>query len=525
MQMTEKYDVVVIGAGHNGLVSAAYLAKSGKKVLVLEANDQVGGAARTVEFSDGFSVSECAHFLYALHPSIVKDLKLRKAGLTYAATGITTTALSRNGMHLHMKGCVLAGDDISTADVKNYREFHGLMAKFAKVFASTLQNRPPRLMNGDLQDKLALLKLGVTVRKLGKHDMRELLRLGSINIYDLLEEYFDSALLKGALSLDAVLGSHTGPRSPNTVLSYLYRHIGQAYGVDGPALPKGGMGAVTQALASSARSLGVEIRLNNRAEQIVISDDEVVGVQVQDGETIPARCVVSNADPKSTFAQLVGYPQLETDFARRVHNIRSRGNAAKLHLALDSLPEFTGLGKNHTGNRLLIAPDTDYVERAFNHAKYKEYSQRPIVEISIPTIHDTGLAPAGKHVLSAVVQYAPHNLSGGWSTANEDFKTRVIDLIDSYAPGLKQRIVASELLTPADIESRFGTTDGHWHHAELALDQFLMLRPFPGMSQYATPVEGLYLCSAGAHPGGNVTGLVGRNCAEAVLKRTGKQPA
>lgn len=511
------YDVVIIGAGHNGLVSAAYLAKSGKKVLVLESNKVVGGAAATTEFSQGFAVSECAHFLYALHPTIVKDLRLSSAGLTYAATGISTTALARNGKHLHIKGDSLVCEDLSTRDLDNYREFRTSMLKFSKVLAATMQSRPPRLMNNDLKDKFMLLKLAWNIRILGKHDMQELLRLGAINIYDVLEENFDNPLLKGALSLDAVLGSHTGPRSPNTVLSYLYRHVGEAFGVDGPAIAKGGMGAVTQAIASSARSFGAEIHTGSHVKQILIKQDKVVGVQLQSGAIIDASRVVSNADPKSTFSELVGYPQLETEFSRRAHSIRTRGNAAKLHLALDSLPEFAGLNVGDIGNRLIIAPDSDYVERAFNHAKYKEYSQAPIVEISIPTVHDPGLAPEGKHVLSAVVQYAPHNLNVGWSEANDDFKALVIDLIDSYAPGLKQLILASELLTPADIESRFGTTGGHWHHAELALDQFLMLRPFPGMSQYSTPIEGLYLCSAGTHPGGNVMGLAGRNCAKAVL--------
>jgi phytoene dehydrogenase-like protein len=511
------FDVVIVGAGHNGLVSAAYLAKSGRKVLVLESNNKVGGAAATTEFSEGFAVSECAHFLYALHPTIVKDLRLHNAGLTYAATDISTIALARDGKHLQINGDSLIGDDISSQDLDNYRAFRGLMMKFSKVLAATLQSRPPKLMNNDLKDKLMLLKLGWKVKSLGKHDMQELLRLGAINLYDLLEENFEHPLLKGALSLDAVLGSHTGPRSPNTVLSYLYRHVGQAFGVAGPAIVKGGMGAVTQAIAASARSFGAEIKVNAHVEKILVEQDKVTGVQFQSGEIISAHRVVSNADPRSTFSALVGYPQLETEFSRRAHNIRTRGNAAKLHLALDSLPGFTGLNEHDIGNRLVIAPDSDYVERAFNHAKYREYSQAPIVEISIPTVHDPGLAPAGKHVLSAVVQYAPHTLDVGWSEANDDFKALVIDLIDSYAPGLKQLILASELLTPADIESRFGTTGGHWHHAEFALDQVLWLRPFPGMSQYSTPIGGLYLCSAGTHPGGNVMGLSGRNCARAVL--------
>lgn len=521
MTDSNQFDAVIVGAGHNGLVSAAYLARSGMKVLLLEASDKVGGAASTSEFSEGFSVSEVAHFLYALHPTIVKDLRLNNHGLTFAVTDLSTIALSKEGRHVTFKGGSADGEDLSIDDADNYRQFHARMMRFSKVLAATLQDRPPRLMNGDIKDKLSLAKLGWNLRKLGKQDMQELLRVAAINIYDVLNENFESQLLKGALSVDAVLGSHTGPRSPNTVLGFLYRRVGETFGFKGPAIPSGGMGCVSNAIASSAKSLGAEIRTNSRVEQILIEGTKVVGVKLRGGEVINSSRVISNADPKSTFSDLIGYPQLDTEFSRRVSNIRMKGNTAKLHLALDALPQFTGLGENDTGSRLVIAPDADYVERAFNHAKYCEYSEHPIIEISIPTVHDRNLAPVGKHVLSAVVQYAPHSLKEGWAEANKNFKALVIDLIEGYAPGLKQLITASELLTPADIESRFGTTAGHWHHGELALDQFLMLRPFPGMSQYATAIDGLYLCGAGSHPGGNVMGLVGRNCAKTVLRLEG----
>jgi len=516
------FDAVIIGAGHNGLVSAAYLAKSGLDVLVLESSNKIGGAASTIEFSEGFRVSECAHLLYSLHPAIVRDLQLRNHGLTYAATNMSTVALGNDGLHLSIHGDSVSGN-ISMDDADSYRQFHTRMTKFCKVLAATMKDRPPRLMNNSMREKLSLMKLGWMVRKLGKKDMQELLRIGSINIYDVLEENFESRLLKGALSLDAVLGSHTGPRSPNTVFAYLYRHVGETFGFVGPAIPNGGMGAVTDSIAAAAKSYGAELRLDCRVERILtensIENSKVTGVRLADGEEIRTGCVVSNADPKTTFADLVGYPQLDTEFSRRANNIRMKGNTAKLHLALDALPQFTGLDENEMGGRLLIAPDSDYVETAFNHAKYREYSQHPIVEITIPSVHDASLAPEGKHVLSAVVQYAPHNLKEGWSEAKDLFKNLVIDLIDRYAPKLKRQIVASELLTPADLEARFGTRAGHWHHGELALDQFLMLRPFPGMSQYAAPIRGLFLCSAGSHPGGNVMGLVGRNCAQAVMKK------
>ena len=520
MTSGNKYDAVVIGGGHNGLVSSAYLAKSGLRVLLLEASSSIGGASATSEFYEGFSVSSYAHFLYCLHPTIVRYPELKQHGLTYATTGLGTVALGSEGKHVSINGDKVSGQ-ISADDIASFEEFHSLMLKFCKVLGATLQHRPPRLMNSSFRDKLTMLNLGWQVKRLGKKDMQELLRMGAINIYYVLEEYFDNPLLKGALSLDAVLGSHTGPRSPNTVLAYLYRHVGETFGFDGPSIPVGGMGSVSDAILSAAKSWGVEVRLNSRVQKIHINESRVVSVSLEGGEEIESGRVISNADPKTTFSELVGYPQLDTEFSRRVHNIRTKGNTAKLHLALDALPQFTGLNDNEIGQRLVIAPDSNYVERAFNHAKYKEYSEHPIVEISMPTIHDQGLAPPGKHVLSAVVQYAPHNLKAGWTQGNEQFKNLVIDLIEQYAPGLKQRIVASELVSPADIEAKLGTTGGHWHHAELALDQFLMLRPFPGMGQYTTPINGLYLCGAGGHPGGNVMGLVGRNCALTVIKEGG----
>ncbi len=518
MTDSERPDAVIIGAGHNGLVSAAYLARSGMRVLVLEASSKVGGAASTCEFHPGFRVSDCAHLLYALHPTIVKDLALSKHGLAYAAENLGTVCLSTDGSHIVIRGSDLRGN-ISAKDAVSFADFHSLTTKLTRILGSTLMHQPPRLMNSTYHDKLSLLKLGWRIRRLGARDMRELLRIGSINIHDVLEERLDSTLLKGGLGLDSVLGSHTGPRSPNTVLAYLYRHVGESFGVRGPAIALGGMGTVSQAIASSAIASGVEIRTDRRVEQILADAGRITGVRLQDGEEISTDRVLSNADPKTTFADLLGYPLLDTEFARRAHNIRMKGNTAKLHLALDQLPQFTGLADTDIGERLLIAPSLDYVERAFNHAKYKEYSEKPIVEMCIPSVHDASLAPAGKHVLSAVVQYAPHSLDKGWSQSNEQFKGLVIDLIETFAPGIRQHILASELLSPLDIESRFGATNGHWHHGELALDQFLMLRPFPGMSQYATPIAGLYLCSAGSHPGGNIMGVVGRNCARAVIAR------
>ena len=348
--------------------------------------------------------------------------------------------------------------------------------------------------------------------------MREFLRIAAINIFDVLEEKFESPLLKGALALDAVLGMHAGPRSGNTVLALLHRLSGAPDGQQvSLALPKGGMGAVTGALAASAQAHGAEIRVSSPVSSILLAGDRVAGVRLESGEELAAQTVVSGADPKTTLLGLIGARNLEAGFARRVQNLRMKGTAAKLHLALSALPEFRGVPAAQAGERLVIAPDPDYVERAFNPAKYHEYSEQPVLEITIPSVHDPELAPAGQHVLSAIVQYAPYDLAGSWSAGRDRFLEIVLDMLERFAPGLRRQIVGVELLTPVDIEREFRISGGHWHHGELALDQYLMLRPVPGAAHYAMPLAGLYLCGAGCHPGGGVMGAAGRNAARVIL--------
>jgi phytoene dehydrogenase-like protein len=352
--------------------------------------------------------------------------------------------------------------------------------------------------------------------------MREFLRVVNMNAADLLDDTLSDELLKGALAFDAVLGSNFGPRSPGSVLTWLYRLAGEAKGQsDGLALPAGGMGAVTGALLAAARGFGAEIITGAPVRRVVVEQDRAAGVELESGEVRSARSVASSADPKTTFLELAGSEHLDTGFLRRVRNIRMNGLAAKVNLALDGLPSFAGLEPEALAGRLVIAPDIGYVERAFDHAKYGEFSTEPVIEITIPTLHDKSLAPDGGHVLSAIVQYAPFDLKGGWETEREAFADLVVRSIARYAADLPDRIVARQILTPADIERDFGVTGGHWHHGDLAVDQMLMLRPVPGWAQYATPLPGLYLCGAGAHPGGGVTGAPGMNAARRILASKG----
>lgn len=513
------YDALVIGGGHNGLVCATYLAKAGKKVAVLEARDTLGGCASTREFTPGFKVSDCAQWLHQLAPQIIKDLKLEQYGLAYSARNLPTIALGQDGSHLTLAGNVVNGAGISSSDQAAYKTFHHKMLKYANLLRKAYQRRPPKLVDSNWADRLTLVKLGLGMKFMGRDDMSDFMRIILINIYDLMKESFDNPLLQGAVSVDAVLGTAMGPRSPNTVFTYLHRLVGATYGYQGVSQVTGGMGMIGQALASSAQNEGVDIRATARVANINLDGSCVEGITLESGERVNAPLVISNVDPVTTFTSLLGLQNIETGMARRVSQIRNNSGTAKLHLALNDLPQFTGLTDEQLGHRLIIAPDMNYIERAFNPIKYRECCSAPVLDISISSVNDSTLTSPGKHVLSALVQYAPYSPVGGWHQHKQAFTDVVIDRISQYAPRLRTQIVASELCTPADLEQDYGMTGGQWHHGELTMDQVLMMRPFPGCSQYASAVDGLFLCGAGTHPGGNVMGLAGSNAAAEVIKR------
>ncbi len=512
--------LIVVGGGHNGLTCAAYAAKDGFDVLVLEAAEQVGGAARTEEFSPGFRVSSGAHVLGNLDPQVAKDLDLASHGLRMAAQDMPMVALAEDGQsHIVLDETGVRTGPVSQRDREGLAEFRRRTERYAAVLQKFYARKPIRLAPGDWTELRHAARFALDIRLLGRDDMRDLLRIGGINIYDVLNEDFDSPLLKAALSLDAVLGVRLGPRSNNTVLNYLHRLTGGSGPWAGAvAMPAGGMGSVTGALRKAAQAHGARVRTGARVSRIVHENGRVTGVQLEDGEQLGASIVVSNADPKTTLFDLVGAGNFEAGFARRVKNIRMQGYAAKLHLALDQLPDFTGLDASLLGGRLMLAPDMRYIERAFDCAKYNECSRAPVMEITVPSVKDSSLVPMGKHVLSAVVQYAPYSLEGGWEQGAEAFKKLCVQTLAHYAPDLPQHIIDSELLSPQDMERRFGMTGGHWHHGEFAFDQFLMLRPVAGGARYAMPMEGLFLCGAGTHPGGGVMGTAGRNAARALTQ-------
>ena len=507
--------VIIVGGGHNGLVCATYLALAGRKVQILEARDEVGGGASTTSFAEGYKVSGLAHILYSLSPKICTDLKLETAGFQRGAA-IDTIALDRDGQHLTLGVDEASGAGLSQQDRVAYTAFKQEFRNYARTLEPLMMNKPPRLKDMDHTDLLTLGKLGWKLRfGLGTRSMREFLRVGGINIYDVLNEVFDNAQLKAAIAADAVIGHHMGPRTPSTVLTYLNRLRWEIHGQQ--SLPPGGMGQIANALSKAAKSAGVTIRTGAKVQKILIDAGKAYGVQLHSGERLDAAIVISNADAKITFLELVGALELDAMFAQRIHTTRSRGNVAKLHVALDSLPQVSGLSTQQLGQRLLIAPDMRYLEHAFNHAKYGEYSEHPLLEITVPSIADPTLAPDGHHVMSISACFAPYSLKQGWERQRESFSDKIIAVVERYAPGFSTQIVARELLTPVDIEAQYNITGGHWHHGEMTIDQSFMMRPIHGAAQYDTPIAGLFLCGAAAHPGGGVTGIPGHNAAQRIL--------
>jgi phytoene dehydrogenase-like protein len=513
------YDAIVIGGGSNGLAAAGRLAKAGRKLLVLEGSQQAGGGAQTHEFAPGFKTSSVAHLLMMLDPRVEEGLELQRHGLAYAAKTIATTALSRTGDHLVLEGCY--GESIkgslSQADWAAWKALRAKLLRFAGVLRPLKDMTPARLGGGRDNELLKLAKIALKARLLGRDDLRELLRMLLINVADVLNDDLGDERLKGVVAFDTVLGAHLGPRSPNSLLLLLNRLASEAAGeTAGLAVATGGMGAVAQSLSAALGALGVEIRTNAKVKSLAIEDDRAVGVLLESGEEIRAATIVSAINPKATLLNLLGPRHLDTEAVRRARSILMRGNACKLHLALKGAPDFKGAD---LATRLVIAPSVGAVEEAFNAAKYGEFSHDPVMEIVLPSVLDRGQAPQGQHVLSAIVQFAPYALKQGWESGRAAFLARIMATLEAYAPGIGDLVASAELLTPVDLETRYGFEGGNWHHGELTVEQMMFLRPMIGLAQYETPVAGLYLAGAGSHPGGGISGAAGWNAAERILAR------
>lgn len=518
--MTQQVDVVVIGAGHNGLAAAATLARKGKSVCVVERAESLGGMARNVDLAAGVEGPELAHLLYNLNPAVIRELGLA-AEIEQACVDLPTVALCPSGRHV-----VLTDDTAHFADGSAHPEAQAYalltrrLRRFSALLAQLSNHAPLELPGGiaGLGELARLGKLGLGLKRMGKTEMREFLRILLSNVSDLLLDELADGPLPGALAADAVRGAFAGPRSPGTVFSLMYRLGNEGGHV---RLLIGGMGALSSRLAKAAQAAGCTIRTGDGVARIVVQEDRVQGVELASGEIITCRVVLSSAGPAQTMA-MAGPAHFDIEAVRRLRNLRCKGSAAKLNLVLKAAPVIAGLGPDLMRARLLIAPSVASVERAFNPAKYGELPKSPTIEFVLPTLSDPGLSTTGQHVLSAVLSHVPHAPCGGWSDETRDeMIRRAVATLEEYAPGLSALIDHQSLLTPADIETRTGAPGGHWHHAEMGLDQVLTLRPAHGLSHYRFPVAGLYLCGASAHPGGDVTGAPGRNAAVQALKDGG----
>ncbi|MCQ4630718.1 NAD(P)/FAD-dependent oxidoreductase [Shinella sp. CPCC 100929] len=510
------FDAIVIGAGHNGLAAATRLAKGGRKVLVLEAANEPGGATRGREFAPGFRSAGLAHLVNRLDAEVARDLGLDLAG---GETLLPTTVLDGSGKAVVLKGAY--GETIDGVSAEEAAAFAAMRTKLAfqaGVLKRFLRRPPPQIGAIALGDFATFAAAGLGLIRKGRSEGRDFLRMLLMNVADVADEYLTDDRLKGLVAFDATLGVHLGPRSPTSLLGLYYRLTGDVAGkTGGQYVPSGGMASVAPAFVRAAEKAGVTIRCGTPVGRILADRGRTSGVVTRDGTEITAPIVVSAIHPQTTFLNLVDPAESGTGFVRSVKNVRSYGNVAKLDLALDSVPNFEGLPAAARNGRIVLVRSMQQVESAFNPAKYGEFSTDPVMEITLPSLADPSLALAGGCTLSALVQYAPYRLKAGWEAGKPAFLKIVLETLERHAPGIGKSVVAASLMTPVDIEAEYNLPGGHWHHGELQADQLLINRPTSAASGYKTPIEGLYLASAGAHPGGGISGLPGWNAARHIL--------
>jgi len=520
-----RYDAIIVGGGHNGLVAAAYLARAGRKTLVLERRPLVGGAAVTEEVFPGFKFSVFSYVVSLLRPEIIRDLDLPRHGLQILPLESTVTPLE-DGDYL----ASWADPDESRRELERHSprdaealvEFGRCMHHMAMAVKPILSMIPPDPTSLAPSDLRGLLKLGAHFRSLGAERFHALHKLMTMSSADYLDEWYEFDPLKATKSASGIIGTFLGPRSPGTAYVLLHHYMGE---IDGAfrawGFQRGGTGGISDAIASAARAFGAEIRTDAAVERVLVRDGRATGVALSNGDEFTSPVVVSSLDPRRTFLDLVDRVDLPPDLVRSVERYRFRGSSGKVNLALSGLPDFTcmpGVGP-HLRGAISISPSVDYLERAYDDAKYGEFSRRPYMDIVIPSMIDPGMAPPGKHVMSCFVQYAPYNINGGWTDAKrEAFGDTVVKTIAQYAPNIESLILHRQVLTPADIESVTGLSEGNIFQGELALQQLFFLRPAAPWGRYATPIRGYWQCGSGTHPGGGIMGASGRLAAMRILR-------
>ncbi len=524
--MSKRYDSIIIGGGHNGLICAAYLAKAGRKVLVLEKRHVLGGAAVSEELYPGFTFSVASYVVSLFRPHIIRELNLAKHGYEIIPMDCSFLPLPNGDSLARWADPQRSRREIarfSQKDAETYPEFSRVMTHMGKLAKAVIDHPAPDITSMNPRELANIFRLGRTFKGLGPELLHLNTKLVTMSALDFLDLWFESDVLKAPMAVSGIIGTFQGVRSPGTAYVLLHHYMGQ---LDGSfrswGFSKGGTGGVSLACASSARSYGAEIRTEAAVQQVLIKNGEARGVVLENGDEILANSIVSNLDPNRTYLKMVGESELDDEVVKEIKRYKLRGSSGKVNLALDRVPEFScrpGDG-DHIRGDVAIAPSIDYLEKAFDQAKYGEFSTRPYINAVIPSLTDPSVAPPGKHILSCFVQYAPYHIKEGaenWPKYREAFGDAVVDTMAEYIPGLKDMILYRQVLTPWDIEQTMGLTEGNIFQGELSLEQLLFQRPLAGYAKYKTSINKLWMCGSGTHPGGGIMGAGGELCAKTML--------
>ena len=523
MPSLKNYDAIIIGGGHNGLTAAAYLGRAGKKVLVLERRHILGGAAVTEEVFPGFKFSVCSYVVSLMKANVIRELMLPKFGLEILPLESTFTPLE-NDYLLRTADSDQTYREIakhSLRDAEAYTRFGPLMGQIGMAVRPILETIAPNAIKPSLSDLFNSKKLLDHIKTLTTQQFEYLTKLMTMSSADFLDEWFEFEPLKATMSASGIIGTFMGPRSPGSAYVMLHHYMGD---IDGAfrawGFQRGGTGEVSMAIARSAEHFGVDIKTEASVMNVIIKNNKAVGVALENGDEYHSDIVISGLDPKQSFLNLINENELPSEFVKDINNFRIRGSSGKVNLALDDLPDFTCLpgDGHHLRGAISISPSYDHLENAYDDAKYGNFSKKPFMDVILPSVLDPKMAPPGKHVMSCFVQYAPYNIRGGWNDEKrEAFGDTVVDTLANYAPNIKDIILHRQVLTPADLESTFGLTEGNIFHGELTIQQLFSLRPAVRWADYTTPIRNYYQCGSGTHPGGGITGSPGEMAAKKIL--------